>query len=86
MAGFTTVAIFPTCGENSHFPISNRTVKIQLSLNLLEKITCFTRGKQAIVNSCDCSTRFGLCCKLHTHWKLLVFCTCQTSSYSSPYF
>ena len=27
---------------------------------MLGKITCFTRGEQAIVNSCDCSTRLRL--------------------------
>ena len=24
---------------------------------------------------------FGLCCKLHTHWKLLAFLTSKTNSY-----
>ena len=57
MADFTTIAIFPTCGENSHFPVSGKTVKVQLSLNLLGKITCSTCGEKAIVNSCDCSNR-----------------------------
>ena len=60
MADFTTVAIFPTSVENSHFPVSKQTVKVQLSLDVLGKITCFTRGEQAIVNSCDCSTRLRL--------------------------
>ena len=53
MADFTTVAIFPTRGENSHYPVSKQTVKVQLLLNLLGKTTCFTRGEQAIVNSCE---------------------------------
>ena len=60
MADFTTVAIFPTSGENSDFPVSKQMVKVQLSLEMLDKITCFTRGKQAIVNSCDCSTHLRL--------------------------
>ena len=60
MANFTTVAIFPTRGENSHFPVSKQTVKVQLSLDMLGKITCFTRGKQAIIISFDCSIRLRL--------------------------
>ena len=54
MADFTTIAIFPTSGENSHFPISKHMVKVQLLLDMLGKITCFTHGEQAIINSCDC--------------------------------
>ena len=52
MTDFTTVAIaiFPTSNENSHFPVSKQMVKVQLSLDMLEKITCFTRGEQAIDN------------------------------------
>ena len=57
MSDFTTVAIFLTSGENSHFLVSIQMMKVQLSLNMLGKITCFTRGEQAIVNSYDCSTR-----------------------------
>ena len=60
MAGFTTVAIFSTNGENSHFPVLKQMVKVQLSLDMLGKITCFTRGEQVIVNSCDCSIRLRL--------------------------
>ena len=56
MPDFTTVAIFPTRGENGHFFVSKQTAKVKLSLDVLEKITCFTRGGQAIVISCDCST------------------------------
>ena len=39
MADFTTVAIFPTRDENSHFPVLKQTVKVPLSLDVLEKIT-----------------------------------------------
>ena len=53
MADFKTVADFPTRGENGHFPVSKQTVKVQLLLDMLGKITFFTRGKQAIVISCD---------------------------------
>ena len=60
MADLITVAIFPTRKENSHFPVSKQTMKVQLSLDVLGKITCFTRGEKAIVISCDCSTRFRL--------------------------
>ena len=35
-------------------------VKVQFSLEVLGKITCFTRGEQAIVNSCHCNTRLQL--------------------------
>ena len=42
MTDFTTVAIFPTYGKNNHFPVSKQIVKVQLSLNLLGTITCFT--------------------------------------------
>ena len=58
------MAVFSTCGESnnsgeiSYFPVSKQMVKMQFSLDMLGKITCFTRGEQAIVNSCDCSTRF----------------------------
>ena len=51
MADFITVAIFPTSDENSHFPVSKQMVKVQLSLDILGKITCFSRGEQAFVNS-----------------------------------
>ena len=37
MADFTTVAIFPTSGENSYFPVLKQMVKVQLSLDMLEK-------------------------------------------------
>ena len=60
MDDFLTVAIFPTCGKNSHFLVSKQTVKVQLSLNLLGKVTCFTRGEQAVLNSCDYSICFRL--------------------------
>ena len=60
MAVFTTFAFFPTSGENDHFPVSKQMVKVQLSLDMLGKMTCFTRGEQAIVNSCDCSIRLRL--------------------------
>ena len=60
MADFTTVAILPVSGENSHFPVSKQTVKVQLSLDVLRIITSFTRGEQAIVNTCDCSSRLRL--------------------------
>ena len=52
MADFTTVAIFPASGQNSHFPASKQIVKVQLSLEMLGKIRHFTHGEQAIVNSC----------------------------------
>ena len=51
MTDFTTVAIFPTSGENSHFPVPKQMVKVQLSLDVLEKITFFSNGEQAIVNT-----------------------------------
>ena len=57
MSYFTIVAIFPASGENSHYPVSKQMVKVQLSLDMLGKITCFTRGEQAISNLCNCSTR-----------------------------
>ena len=60
MADFKIFAIFTTNGENSHFPVSKQTVKVQLSLDVLGKITCFTREKQTIVISCDCSSRIRL--------------------------
>ena len=60
MNDFTIVATFSTRAENSHFPVSKHTVKVQLSLDVLGKITCFTRGEQAIVISCDYSTRLRL--------------------------
>ena len=56
MADFTTVAIFPTFMEKSHFPVSKQMVKVQFLLDILGKKTCFTRGEQAIVNSCDSNT------------------------------
>ena len=59
MAYYTTVAIF-TSSENSYFPVSKQVVKVQLSLDMLGKITCFTRGEQAIFNSCDRSNRLPL--------------------------
>ena len=84
MADFTTVDIFPTCGENSHFPVSKQMMKVQLSLDMLGKLTCFTRGEHAIVNWSDCSTH--LCCKLQTHWQLFVFPTSKINSYFFTYF
>ena len=60
MADFTTVAIFPTSRENSHSLVSKQVVKVQLSLDMLGKITYFTRGKQAIIISCNGNTRFKL--------------------------
>ena len=50
MTDFTTVTIFPPSAENIHFPVSKQTVKVLFSLDVLGKITCFTLGKQAIVN------------------------------------
>ena len=72
MVDFTTVVIFPTRDENSHFPVSKQTVKVQLSLDVLGKITCFTRGKQAIVISCDFSIRLRLV--LQTSHSLEIAC------------
>ena len=72
MADFTTVAIFPNCGKNGHFRVSKQMVKVQLSLDVLGKITCFTRGEQAIVTSRDCSTRFRLV--LQTSHSLAMAC------------
>ena len=60
MADFKTVAIFAISGENSYFPKSKQTLKVQLSLDVLGKMSCFTHGEQAIVNSCYCSTRLHL--------------------------
>ena len=60
MADSTAVAIIPTRVENSHFLVSRQTVKVQLSLDVLGKATCFTRGKRAIVISCDCNNRLRL--------------------------
>ena len=61
IADFTTVAIFTTSGENSHFPVSKQIVKVQLSLlDVLENRMCFTHGKQTIVDSCDFSTHLRL--------------------------
>ena len=50
MADFTTGAIFATSGKNSHFPVPKQMVKVQFSLDVFGKITCFTREIQAIVN------------------------------------
>ena len=73
MADFTNDAIFPTCNENSHFSVSKQAVKVQFSLDMLGKITCFTRGGQAIVNSCDCSTRLRPVLQTsHTEKKMLL--------------
>ena len=60
MADLKNVTIFPTHGENSHFPDLKQMVKVQLSLDMLNKITCFTREEKVIVNSCDCSTHLWL--------------------------
>ena len=49
MADLTIVAIFLTSVENSYFPVSKQMVKVELSLDTIEKITCFTRGEQAIL-------------------------------------
>ena len=56
MTEFTTIAISPTSGENSHFFVSKQTVKVHLSLDVLGKIKSFSRREQAIANSCRYST------------------------------
>ena len=43
-----------------YFPVLKQMLKVQLLLDMLEKITFFTRGEQATVNSCDFSTRLRL--------------------------
>ena len=48
------------------FPSQNRWWKYSCHWTCWDKLTCFTCGEQAIINSC---------CKLHTHWQLLVFPT-----------
>ena len=45
MADFETVPIFPMSKENSDFPVLKQMVKVQLSLDVLGKITFFTRGE-----------------------------------------
>ena len=50
MADFTTVAIFPTSGEKSHFPVSKQTVKVQSSLDMMEKLTFSTLVKQIAIS------------------------------------
>ena len=49
---------FPHLIRNILFPSTDGDSA--LSLNVLEKITRFTRGEEAIVNSCDCNTRLHL--------------------------
>ena len=82
MVDFKSLSIFPTSGENSHFPVSKQMVKVQLSLVILGKITCFTRGEQAIVSSCDCSTRLRLVLQTSNSLAIaLVFPTSKENSY-----
>ena len=75
MADFTTFAVFPMSGENSHFPSSKETLKVQLLLGVLGKITC------AIVNSCDYSTRLWLVLQTSHSLAILVFPTSKINSY-----
>ena len=81
MDDFRIIATFSTRAENSHFPVSKQTLKVQLSLDVLEKIRVSLLENKRLSFRVIAGLAFGSCCKLHTHWQFLVFPTSKTNSY-----